>query len=43
MASLQEETDARNAELNVYHEKLIASQERTLTKMDAWPAEMMDG
>jgi hypothetical protein len=31
------------AKMDAIHEKMIASHEQTITKMDAWLAEMKDG
>jgi preprotein translocase subunit Sec63 len=38
----EEKIDVRNAEFDVHHEKMIASQERTIAKIDAWLAGMKD-
>jgi hypothetical protein len=43
MASFHEKIDARYPELDAHHEKMIASQGRTIAKMDAWLTELKAG
>jgi nucleoside 2-deoxyribosyltransferase len=42
MAFFHEKVDMRNAKLDAHHEKMIPSQERMITKMDVWLAELKD-